>query len=162
MTTVTSYFHLRSRPLGLVLLALALAACGGKSTVREPTELAKIKDSALRPQTLWSVGAGDGSGGRVSGLRLNLEADALYTAEVGGTVYAYSPDRGKLLWKVDTGARVISGPSVSGDQVLVGTLDAEVIALKRSDGTELWRSKTSSEVIGPPVGSGEIVVARSL
>lgn len=148
--------------LCLAVLALVLAACGGKSTVREPTELTKIKDPILHPKTLWSVSAGDGSGGKVSGLRLNLEPEALYAAEVGGTVYAYSPDKGKLLWKTDTKARVISGPSISGDQVLVGTLDAEVIALKRSDGTELWRSKTSSEVIGPPVGSGEIVIARSV
>ncbi len=146
----------------LALLALAIVACGGKSTVREPTELKDIKNPTLRPVTLWSTSAGNGSGGKVSGLRLNLEADALYTAEVGGTVYAYSRDKGKLLWKVDTGARVISGPSVSGDQVLVGTLDAEVIALKRTDGAELWRSKTSSEVIGSPVGSGEIVIARSV
>ncbi|MGH8516492.1 MAG: outer membrane protein assembly factor BamB [Panacagrimonas sp.] len=146
----------------LALLALAVVACGGKSTVREPTELKSIKNPALRPVTLWSVSAGDGSDGKVSGLRLNLEADAIYAAEVGGTVYAYSRDKGKLLWKVDTGARVISGPSVSGDQVLVGTLDAEVIALKRTDGSELWRSKTSSEVIGSPVGSGEIVIARSV
>lgn len=146
----------------LILLTLALAACGGKSTVREPTELTRIEKPALHPKTLWSVSAGEGSGGKVSGLRLNLEEDALYAAEIGGTVYAWSPDKGKLLWKTDTGARVISGPTVSADQVLVGTLDAEVIALKRADGEELWRSRTSSEVIGPPVRGGEIVIARSV
>lgn len=146
----------------LILLALALAACGGKSTVREPTELTKIENPALHPKTLWSVSAGEGSGGKVSGLRLTLEEDALYAAEIGGSVYAWSPSKGKLLWKTDTDARVISGPTVSGDQVLVGTLDAEVIALKRADGEELWRSRTSSEVIGPPVRSGEIVIARSV
>lgn len=150
------------KKLALVVLAVAIAACGGKSTVREPTKLASLKNPSVKPVTLWSVSAGDGSDGHVSGLRLNLESDALFAAEVDGTVYAWSPDKGKLLWKTDTKARVISGPSVSGDQVLVGTLDAEVIALKRSDGTELWRSKTSSEVISSPVGSGEIVVARSV
>lgn len=152
----------KSAATSLILLALALAACGGKSTVREPTELTRIKDPVLHPKTLWSVSAGEGSGGKVSGLRLNLEEDALYAAEIGGTVYAWSPEKGKLLWKTDTDARVISGPTVSGDQVLVGTLDAEVIALKRADGEEMWRSRTSSEVIGPPVRSGEIVIARSV
>lgn len=152
----------KSAATSLILLTLALAACGGKSTVREPTELTRIENPALHPKTLWSVSAGEGSGGKVSGLRLNLEEDALYAAEIGGTVYAWSPDKGKLLWKTDTGARVISGPTVSADQVLVGTLDAEVIALKRADGEELWRSRTSSEVIGPPVRGGEIVIARSV
>jgi outer membrane protein assembly factor BamB len=146
----------------LVLLAVALAACGGKSTVREPTELKNIEKPALKPASVWNASAGDGAGGRVSGLRLNLQDDALYTAEIGGDVFAYSRDSGKLLWKTSTNARVISGPSVSGDQILVGTLDAEVISLKRSDGSEQWRAKTSSEVLGAPVAEGEIVVARSV
>lgn len=146
----------------LAALALGLAACGGKSTVREPTELKDIAQPALSPKTLWSVNAGDGANGRVSGLRLNVQDDALYTAEVGGEVLAYARDSGKLLWKAETGARVISGPTVSGDRILVGTLDADVIALKRSDGSELWRAKASSEVLSPPAVEGEIVIARSV
>ena len=151
-----------TRNLSLAALALLLAACGGKSTVREPTPLAEIKDPQLKPVSVWTAHAGDGSGGRVSGLRLNLQPDALYTADVGGGVYAYSRDKGKLLWKTQTGARIISGPSVSTDQVIIGTLDAEVIALKRADGKELWRSKTSSEVAGPPASEGNMVIARSV
>lgn len=146
----------------LAALGLMLAACGGKSTVREPTELKDIQSPALAPAQLWSASAGDGAGGQVSGLRLNLQDDALYTAEIGGEVFAYARDTGKLLWKVDTQARVISGPTVSGDQILVGTLDADIIALKRSDGSELWRAKASSEVLGPPVAEGEIVIARGV
>lgn len=148
--------------LFLLSVALAAAACGGKSTVREPTELKDLPKSALRPVTAWSTSAGDGSDGRISGLRLNLQADALYTADVDGNVYAYARDSGKLLWRATTGARVISGPAVTGDAVIVGTLDAEVISLKRSDGSESWRKKMSSEVLGPPAGEGEIVVARSV
>jgi outer membrane protein assembly factor BamB len=153
---------LRLRSVALLALAFAVAACGGKSTVREPTELTAIKDARLKPVSVWSTSAGEGSKGQTSGLRLNLQVDALYTAEVGGHVYAYARDTGKLLWRTDTGSRVISGPTVSGDQILVGTRDAEVIALKRADGKELWRSKTSSEVLSPPVGAGDMVVARSV
>lgn len=153
---------LLARNLALAALVAGAVACGGKSTVREPTELTSIEEPALRPVIAWSAHSGKGSGGRVSGLRLNLQPEALYAAEVGGDVYAYARDTGKLLWESATGARVISGPSVSTDQVLVGTLDAEVIALRRADGGELWRGKASSEVIGPPAGEGEIVVARSV
>ncbi len=151
-----------TRNLALAAIALLLAACGGKSTVREPTKLTDIKDPVLKPVSVWSASAGDGANRRVSGLRLNLQPDALYTADVSGGVYAYARDTGKLLWSHKTGARVISGPSVSTDQIIVGTLDAEVIALKRADGTEMWRSKTSSEVIGPPASEGDMVIARSV
>lgn len=57
---------------------------------------------------------------------------------------------------------MISGPAVTGDAVIVGSLDADVISLKRADGAEVWRKKMSSEVLGPPAGEGEIIVARSV
>lgn len=148
--------------LVLVVLALAIAACSGKATVRKPTPLQDITNPAIQPKKLWTASAGSGSEGQVSGLRLNLQADALYTADVDGRVYAYARDSGKLLWRADTGARVISGPAVSGDAVIVGTLDAEVISLKRTDGREVWRKPMSSEILGPPAGEGEIVIARSV
>lgn len=152
-----------SAPLALCGLALALGACSSsKSTVREPTPLADISNSSLRPAQVWSARAGEGSGGQVSGLRLNLQADALFTADIDGNVFAYAPDTGKLLWRAKTGARLISGPSVTADSILLGTLDAEVIALSRANGSELWRSTVSSEVLAPPVGAGEIVVTRSV
>ncbi|MGQ0502247.1 MAG: outer membrane protein assembly factor BamB [Panacagrimonas sp.] len=144
-------------------LVAALAACGSnKASVREPAKLQDIANYDLKPVKSWNVQAGDGSGGRVSGLRLNVQADALYTADIDGRVFAYARDTGELLWKTSTGARISSGPSVSGDAVVVGTLDAEVISLKRADGSERWRRAMSSEVLSPPVADGDVVVARSI
>ncbi|WP_420465194.1 outer membrane protein assembly factor BamB [Panacagrimonas sp.] len=144
-------------------VVLALVACSGKkSSVREPMPLQDISNSELKPKAVWRARAGSGSDGHVSGLRLQLEPDALYTADVDGRVFAYARDSGKLLWRADTDSRVISGPTVSGDTVLLGTLDAEVIALQRSDGSEQWRQTVSSEVMGPPVAEGDTVVVRSV
>ena len=144
-------------------LVFGLAACSSKKgSVREPTPLQDISEPQLQPRTSWRVSAGDGSDGRVSGLRLHLEEDALYTADVDGQVFAYARDTGELLWRSATGARVISGPSVNGNAVYVGTLDAEVIALSRADGSELWRQTVSSEVHGAPAADGEVVVVRSV
>ncbi|MGQ0620799.1 MAG: outer membrane protein assembly factor BamB [Panacagrimonas sp.] len=144
------------------VLVLGVAACSGKATVRKPSELQDIANPAIKPVTVWSAHAGDGAGGKVSGLRLNLQDDAIFVADIDGRVYALARDTGRTLWKVDTGSRVISGPGVSGDTVLVGTLDAEVIALKRADGSERWRKSVSSEVLGPPSGDGSMVVVRSI
>lgn len=144
-------------------VVLALAACSGKkSSVREPMPLQDIESPNLKPKAVWRANAGAGGDGYVSGLRLQLEPEALYTADVEGRVFAYARDTGKLLWRADTGARVISGPTVSADTVMLGTLDAEVIALKRSDGSELWRQTVSSEVLGPPVAEGDTVVVRAV
>lgn len=146
------------------LLALAavslLAACGGKENVREPARLQDIASPALKPDKAWSESTG---GGKFhSSLRVALEADALFTANQDGEVYALNPQTGKQLWRAKTGARVISGPSVSGDLVFVGTLDAEVIALKRADGAEAWRGKLGSEVMAPVASDGQIVIARAV
>lgn len=146
----------------LAVLVLGVAACASKGTVREPAKLLDIADPALKPVTVWSTHAGGGAGGKVSGLRLNLQDDAIFAADIDGRVYALARDTGRTLWRVDTGSRVISGPGVSGDTVLIGTLDAEVIALKRADGTERWRKSISSEVMSPPEGDGSVVVARAI
>lgn len=148
--------------LGGVLASLVLAACGGKPSVREPAELVDIEKPAFKPQRLWGASAGNGGDGRVSALRLRLESDALYTADIEGRVFAYAPDSGKLLWRADTGSRVYAGPSVAGDSIYLGTRDAEVIALKRADGSERWRKAMSSEVLGPPATEGAVLVTRTL
>ena len=145
----------------LLIGAALLAGCSDKKKVREPTPLADISNPAVRPHTVWTASTG-GSGKYYSELRAGVEIDAIYTAGLDGRVAAYSLDKGKRLWSVNTKSRVAAGPSVSNDLVLVGTLDAEVIALKRTDGSEIWRAKLSSEALGPPVGEGGIVVARSI
>lgn len=150
-----------TRLLLVLLLAVSAAACSSKGKVREPAKLTDIANPAIKPESAWSHSAGKGSGGEFDGLRLALEADALFAADSGGRVYAFDPKSGNRLWEANTQSRVISGPGVSGDLVLVGTLDAEVIALARADGKEKWRRSVSSEVMSAPVGNGNVVVARS-
>jgi outer membrane protein assembly factor BamB len=153
---VTSRFALM-----LVAAALAVSACSSKPKVREPTELVAIKQPEIRLKEVWSRSAGNGSKTLYSGLRLALEADALYTASIDGQVFALTPANGATIWRAATKARIIAGPTVSGDLVLVGTLDGEVIALKRASGAESWRASLPSEVLAPLAASGDIVVARA-
>lgn len=146
--------------LALLAAALLLAACSSKPNVREPAELQEITNPALRPQLAWSAAT---RGGRYySHLQVAAEPDALFTADQKGRVWAFNPQNGQRIWRIATGARVIAGPSVSGNTVLVGTLDGEVIALQRADGAELWRSRLSSEVMAAPASDGNLVVARTV
>lgn len=151
----------RLRISSLVLAALLLAACGGKSNVHEPAKLQDIANPAIKPDRIWSQSTG-GSGTIYSTLKLTLQADALFAADVDGGVYALNPQTGKEIWRARTHARVVSGPGVSGNLVLVGTLDGELIALNRADGSPLWRAQLSSEVMAAPAGDGNVIVARTV
>lgn len=143
-----------------LLVALALAACGGKENVREPAALQDLGRPDLNAKTLWSTSVS--AEHRHSRLRLALEPDLLAAAGEDGEVIALDPASGRPLWRTETGARVIAGPTVSGDLIFVGTLDAEVIALKRADGQQVWRSALRSEVQAPLVSDGRTVIARSV
>jgi outer membrane protein assembly factor BamB len=146
----------------LILLALPalLVACTDKGPVREPAELNSIEGPAFKPRVVWDTTPGDGSDELHTRLRLAVEPDVLVTADVGGDVVALGPKDGRRLWRAETGARIVSGPTVSGALVYVGTLDAEVLALKRADGSQAWKVPVSSEVMAPPVSDGRVVVVR--
>lgn len=144
----------------LLALPVLLIACSDKGPLREPTELTKVESPAVKPRVIWDASPGDGSDELHTRLRLAVEPDLVVTADIGGEVYALSPENGRRLWTADTDARLVAGPTVSGALVLVGTLDAEVIALKRSDGSAAWRAAVSSEVMAPPVSDGRVVVVR--
>lgn len=148
------------RLLSLAISAALLTACSSDGPVREPAELQDIVSPQLQPRVLWDESPGEGSDGQQSGLRLAVEPDLILTADVSGDVFALDPKNGRRLWRAQTGARVISGPTVAGDLVLLGTKDAEVIALKRADGTPVWRVTVSSEVLAPPAGEGNVIVVR--
>ena len=150
--------------LGLLLIA-ALAvttACSSKPKLREPTKLVEIAKPEIKVQEVWSRSAGNGSGGFYSGLRLALEADALYAAAINGGVFALDPKTGATIWQSRTKSRVIAGPTVAADLVYVGTLDGDVIGLKRADGKEVWRHRLLSEVAAAQVASGDVVVVRTV
>jgi outer membrane protein assembly factor BamB len=149
-----------TRVLALAALALALAACGGDSNVREPAELKSLETVEVKPDVEWRKSPGSGDGEQESHLQLAIDGDLLLTADADGDVYALDVETGKVRWETGTGARIIAGPTVYGDLVLVGTLDAEAIALKRADGQPAWRVTLSSEVLAPPVGASGVVIVR--
>ena len=144
----------------LALFALGLIACSDKGPVREPAELTKIEKPELKAHVVWDRSPGSGSGKVQSRLRLAVEPDVIVSAAMDGEVYALDPSDGHRLWKAQTDARIVAGPTVEGSHVFMGTLDAEVIALKRADGSVAWRVPVSSEVLAPPVAQGAFVVVR--
>lgn len=148
--------------LAVLMAAAAAAGCSSKPKAREPVKLVSVAKPEVRIGDVWTRHIGDGSDGYVSGFRIAADQDAVFAASIDGRVYALNPKNGDVIWRARTKARVISGPSLNGDQVLVGTLDGQVVALKRADGTELWRSQAPSEALAAPVGSGRTIVTKAV
>lgn len=144
----------------LVLVAL-LAACSSKAKLREPTPLQDVVNPQLNIKTAWTVQAGEGSGKYYTALRPAVSGDGVFTADINGVVQAFDPASGKRLWRVKTNARIVSGPTLAANTVLMGTMDGEIIALKRTDGAPYWRAQMPSEALAAPSGDGTLVIARS-
>ena len=168
----------------LVLLAAASLLCGcatikgwfgnAKSeNIEPPTPLAEFTQT-LNVQELWSDRIGKGA--QRSGARMGTAyADGrIYAASTSGDVAAFDAANGRTVWQKHLGkrrgwiwhrgvnsVRWSGGPSVSGNLVVVGTLDGTVQAFAASDGAELWSAEVSSEVISPPAIGDGIVAART-
>ena len=149
-----------SRQLGVLIAALVLVACSGKDSVREPAELQDIVSPAVQADRQWSHSVGHGD--LFSRLQVASAPDALFVADQQGRVRALDAVTGKPVWETRTETRAIAGPAVAGEDVLIGTLDADVIALARADGRERWRAKVSSEVMAAPVSTRDLVIVRTV
>src|SRR5579885_380695 len=173
-----------SHLLALSLLALLPAFTGcsliskivsGKDNVQPPHELTEFAPT-VQVQRLWKASIGEGSGR--SGIRLRpAYADGkLYVASVDGKLAALDAATGKTVWEDDTrthgwfgfgkgkrypDALYAGGPAVSGDLLVVGTLDGHVYGMDAGSGKQRWAAELSDEVVSPPVIDQGVVYART-
>ncbi len=130
-------------------LALTVSGCWwSKDKPRQPATLIDIKKPSIAINDVWSRGIGDGDGGSLSNLRMAVSDDAIYVAAADGRVEAWDPKTGRR-------------PSISGDNLLIGTMNAKVLALRRGDGSVRWTGKASAEVMAPPTGAGDVAVVNA-
>ena len=145
-----------------------------KDNMQPPHELSEFTPK-VQVQRLWKDSIGDGSGR--SGIRLApAYADGkLYVASVDGKLAALDANTGKTIWRDDTrthgwfgfghkqyaDARYSGGPSVSGDLLVVGTLDGHVYGMDATTGKQRWAAEVSDEVVSPPEIDNGVVYART-
>lgn len=158
------------RGLMLLLLGASLSACSNLNPlnwfsddeVNPPAELQDF-DRRVTLRRDWSVNVGNGQGGIYNKLVPALDGNILYAASENGTVVAVSVADGEIVWRIRLDDVVVTGAvGAANGLVMLGTEDAEVIALDQDNGAELWRGAVTSEVLAPPQTNGDVVVAQTV
>ena len=156
---------------------VALAGCHSfkKENIQPPTPLAKDFKPTIAVKNVWTARVGHGAG--VSGVRMQptVVDGVLYAASTDGDIVALDANTGKTLWSKSTrthgwfgwgdkkrkDAIYSGGPAVSGDMLVIGTLNGHVYALNTKDGSDRWEATLPSEVVDSPTIVGDLTVVRS-
>jgi eukaryotic-like serine/threonine-protein kinase len=135
---------------------------GAAVTERAVVLLTRESVVALDPATgevLWEEGRTPGPAG-VPAIAGNL---VLFASSDGalGQIVARDVRDGALEWQTVLGSAAPAGPTVTGDTVVVGTLEGEVVALDLKSGLVRWRFETAGALSGAPAVDGELASAAS-
>jgi outer membrane protein assembly factor BamB len=85
--------------------------------------------------------------------------DRVFAGSTSNEIYAFDPERGRLVWKFRFGGDVV-GIAATNDVVFVVSLDNLVRALNRSNGNQIWkRALTTRPIAAPQVFDGGVAVA---
>ena len=159
------------RSVGWLLATALLSGCGtmadpfewfDATEVVEPSPLVELENK-VQPDTLWSRDVGAGTDEQRLNLAPRVVGDTVYVADAEGTVQALATANGKKRWEVELDDVPVSGgPGVGDGMVLLGTSDAEVIALNAESGELRWRVRVSSEVLSAPAAANGVVVVHTV
>lgn len=173
------------RRLSLLLICLYLTACaedtsvkgtlkgigdyfrGGADNSEPPTELVDYPPE-VNVDVIWKESVGVGADEQTLKLVPAIGFGKILAADNEGLVEAHDLATGKLLWEAeaeDDQEREVhfsGGPGIGNGTAILGSSDAEVIALNIENGTTLWKTKVTSEVLSVPVVAKGVVVVRTI
>lgn len=153
------------RAFAILLLAGAVAGCGGASNKREnvqpPAELTDLRPTVSITR-VWQKDVDKGEGRLGTRQHPVSDGQRLYAASPKGRLHAFDAASGAQAWRVDTGLRLSSSPGVGEGTLVVGTLDGQVVAFNPESGSERWRAQVSSEVIAAPAVGRGLAVVRAI
>ncbi len=133
---------------------------GGTDNSEPPKELEPLEptvDLTVR----WKTSIGKGYDDQIVNLVPAVTSSTVYVADRKGLVEAHNRQDGDTLWSVATRLELSAGPVVAGDKLLLGTSNAELIALSLADGALLWKTTLSSEILALPKAGHNVAVVRT-
>ncbi|MFT5082714.1 MAG: outer membrane protein assembly factor BamB [Lentisphaeria bacterium] len=147
----------------LLCAIMWLAACSSNKE-KEEDKVAKLVKftNTISVDRVWKASSGSSSGRRYKQIVPIVVNDVVYSADATGAVFAFHKESGKRLWKTDLDVKISGATGAGFGLVMVGTIDADVVAIDATNGEVKWTSKASSEVLSAPATNGSIVVAQTI
>jgi outer membrane protein assembly factor BamB len=138
---------------------------GGADNTDPPSPLIEYPPE-IQAEVLWSETVGVGTDGQTLKLVPAIGNGRIFAADRDGTVQARDLSTGKLEWEAaiedehENDVHFSGGPGLGSNSVILGTSNAEVIALNIENGDILWKTSVTSEVLSVPVVANGIVILR--
>ncbi len=139
---------------------------GGADNADPPNPLTEYSPE-VTADILWKESVGIGTDGQTLKLVPAIGSGRIFAADRDGLVQARDLSTGKLAWEVEiedekeNALHFSGGPGLGLTSVILGTNDAEIIALNIENGSTLWKTSVSSEVLSVPVVANGIVILRT-
>jgi outer membrane protein assembly factor BamB len=140
---------------------------GGADNADPPSPLVELTTPEINPEVLWDESVGVGTDGQTLKLMPAIGNGRIFAADRDGLVQARDLNTGNLAWETEVEdqnedeVHFSGGPGVGAETVILGTNNAEVIALKIDTGAIAWKTSVTSEVLSVPVVANGIVILRT-
>jgi outer membrane protein assembly factor BamB len=138
-----------------VLAGLLLTGCAGTDNAPKPVALPAF-EPGLTIKPLWEAD----SLSTQPDYQPVLTSTAVWTVHAGQQWQALSLDKGRAVTTLSLPASPVVSPVLADEQVFLGTIKGDVLALDMT-GQIRWRAKVSSEVVASPLVAGHLVLVRS-
>jgi outer membrane protein assembly factor BamB len=150
--------------VSLLPILIVLTGCSlfGDDDNSEPPAKLESFDKQVQLRRLWSRSTGDGTDEQLVKLVSTVVDERVYVADRNGSVWAYELEKGEKVWRSKTGVAISAGPGVGEGLVLVGSSEADLVALSADSGEERWRTSVSSEVLSVPQVYDDMVIVQTV
>lgn len=89
-------------------------------------------------------------GNAISG-GISIENNNAYFADESGVVYCFDINDQKVIWKNDTGSKILSTPVFDKEKIYIGNLKGKVFALDKNSGDKVWEITTHGIINTTPL-----------
>lgn len=141
----------------LILSSTILTSCTyidnymlGKDNTPKPKPLENYEPKFALQQK-WSQQVGKSGTKQYLRITPEIVGDNIYTAMNSGTIASTKKEDGTINWATKIDEKILSGPTVKNDYLIVTTNRSKVMVLDRKNGKPIWQTQLSNDALAKPV-----------